>query len=206
MYIRGFSDNQRSAVPTVPPMPNAFTVHWSSDRTSLLPASGWRGKPLPWLFGGPHISHPSLTRAGVAAGDSIFPIALKRGRLMVLCECEVQEVIPIKEFETRFGVPYRLAFQSEHLREWLAERNCAWLAPTCTDDVALLRTATPLTLDRYVPQDRMAEIRMLNKRGDRPLSNLSPDGLLKNPATLCGWYYKLSPATAELFRSVIARP
>ena len=90
------------------------------------------------------------------------------------------------------------------LRDWLGERSCAWLAPTCTDDAIELRSATPLAVDRLIPDDLMASVRFLNKRGERPLKNLLPDGRLKNPNTIHGDYYRLSPKTAELF-SAIAR-
>jgi hypothetical protein len=180
------------------PTSSSFVVMWSSHRIRSARISGWAGKPLPYLFGGPHISHPSPVKAGVSQGDSIFPLAFKKGQLMVLCECVVDEVIPIDQFCERFGVPKLLSSQSQYLRDWLDPRSCAWLAPTCTDDAVLLKSCTPLAFDRFVPLDQMSGIRMLNRRGERPLTNLLPDGRLKDTGTLHGRYYKASPATADL--------
>lgn len=181
---------------------SSFVVMWASDRVQAARTSGWAGKPLPYLFGGPHTSHPSPSKAGVSRGDLIFPLAFKSGQLMVLCECEVEEVIPGDQFCERFGVPQVLSWRSGHLRDWLASRSCAWLAPTCTDDAVLLRSCTPLTFDRFIPLERVARIRMLNRKGERPLSGVLPDGRLKNTNTLHGHYCKASPATAELLSQV----
>jgi len=181
---------------------SSFVVMWSSDRIRSARTSGWVGKPLPFLFGGPHISHPSPRKAGVRSGDSIFPLGFKSGQLMVLCECEVEEIVPIEQFCEKFRVPQVLSWQSEYLRDWLAPRSCKWLAPTCTDDAVLLTSCTPLAFDRFVATDQVPGMRMLNSRGERALTNVWPDGRLKNTSTLHGRYYKASPPTAEMLRSV----
>jgi hypothetical protein len=183
---------------------SSFVVLWTGHRVRAARSSGWRGNSLPYLFGGPHSSHPSPSKAGVAPGDRVFPIAFQAGRLMVLCECVVEEIVSIDVFCQRFDVRRFESTQSEFLRAWLSRRSCAWLAPTCTDDAILLRSSTPLEFDRLIPLDQAPHMRMANRRGERRLRNVLPDGRLKNALTLHGRYYKASPATAELL-SVVAR-
>jgi hypothetical protein len=175
---------------------------WAGDRLRSLRTSGWVGRRLPYLFGGPHISHPSPSTAGVEPGDRIYPLVHTGGRLMVLCECVAGEVMPIERFVERERVPYRLTWQSEYLRDWLAERRCAWLAPTCTDDAVVVKAGTPVAVNRLIPLEEMAGVRMQNAKGERPLSNLLPDGRLKNATTIHGRYYRAAARTAALLAAV----
>ena len=47
-----------------------WLVLWSKDRLKEARERGWVGRPLPALFGGPHVSHPSLLSHRVAGGAS----------------------------------------------------------------------------------------------------------------------------------------
>jgi hypothetical protein len=185
------------------PTSSAFVVAWAADRLRAVGSSGWVGRPLPWLFGGPHISHPSLTKADVSAGDRVFPLSFKGGRIVVLCECVVHEIIPLDEFRRQFRIVKTASvMQDDDLRDWLRPQRCSWLAPTCTDDAVLLRSCTPVAVDRFVPLEQVPAFRLLNARGERKLSNVLPDGHLKNLQSLHGRYYKASPATAAILSGV----
>jgi hypothetical protein len=121
---------------------------------------------------------------------------------MVLFEGTVDAIVSIADFDNQFRVPSAQGWRSEYLREWLRHQNCAWLAPTCTSEAVLLKSATPLTVDRFIPTEKMDSIRMLTSRGERRLKNLQPDGLLKNASSLHARYYRSAPATAELLATL----
>ena len=55
-------------------MSEAYTVFWTIDR--WLGALSVGHKPLPVLFGGPHLSEPSFRRAGVRVGDLLYPVGV----------------------------------------------------------------------------------------------------------------------------------
>ena len=180
---------------------SGFIVSWSADRIRAAGRSGWIGKRVPYLFGGPHTSHPSPRRYGVSAGDRIFPTGFKGGRLMILCECIVEDVIDVDAFY-QSQKPASNGGDHDGLYSWLNERSCGWLAPTCTDDAVLLRDATPLVLDRFVPLDQMASIRLVTRKAERGLNKLLPDGRLSTATGMTGHYFRTTPATADLLAAV----
>ena len=53
---------------------DAYTVFWTMDRWLSAVAVGHR--PLPVLFGGPHLSEPSFRKAGVRVGDTVYPVTV----------------------------------------------------------------------------------------------------------------------------------
>ena len=73
------------------PVPDSYTVFWTMDRGSSAVAVGH--KPLPVLFGGPHLSEPSFRRAGVKVGDVIYPVAVSNRRVHVVARMRVREMV-----------------------------------------------------------------------------------------------------------------
>jgi hypothetical protein len=60
-------------------MADSYTTLWSSERCRRIKQTQQEGATLALLFGGPHTSEPSFRRAGVKAGDSIYPIRVHQG-------------------------------------------------------------------------------------------------------------------------------
>src|SRR5262245_28666099 len=76
-------------------MPEAFTVLWTKERCRWLQRVGDRG-PLTVVFGGPHLSQPSI--AHVRPGDTLFPILVADRTLYVTASLTVREVVPADLF------------------------------------------------------------------------------------------------------------
>src|SRR4029079_17969375 len=135
-------------------------------------------------------------RYGIGGGDVVYPIGITSGRIYVLCEAIVDRVISIAEF-LRDELPGQPV---------LAKRRHAygtsWLRPTCTDEAALLRSATPMNFSHVIPQEALADIRFVNRSGDERGINGLQDGKLKSSISIQGHYLRLSDSTAELFRAV----
>ena len=178
-------------------MGRAYLVLWSKDRLKQAAQAGWVGKPLPALYGGPHVSHPSLLRHKVASGDVVYPVSVFDGRLWIVCRATVGEMIPVEEFVRR---------QVEGILPRVPTGALSWLQPTCTTDAAVLADSTPLRVDCAVPAEVLGSVRLVNPKGqERPLKHVK-DGRLTHTAGLDSHYYRLADATAgilaELVRSV----
>jgi hypothetical protein len=176
-------------------MARAFLVLWAGGRLKQARDGGWVGKPLPALYGGPHVSHPSLRRHHVGPGDVVYPVCVSDGRLLVLCRATVAEVLDVDDLARRqvAGAAPRVP--------WGAR---AWLSPTCTDDAALLSASTPLRDDFAVPPDMLESIRLVNPRGqERPLKHVR-DGRLTHTAGMDGHYYRLSEATDQMLQRLVS--
>lgn len=171
-------------------MSRGFLVLWSKDRLKQARERGWVGKPLPALYGGPHVSHPSLLRHGVGPGDAVHPVCVSDGRLLVLCRVAVADVLPVDEFVRR---------QRDGTVAKVPPEAVPWLAPTCTDDAAVVRDSTPLRDDCAVPAEMLAALRLVNPRGEERALKHVADGRVLRTAGLDSHYYRLSDATDEAF-------
>jgi hypothetical protein len=174
-------------------MQRAYWVLWTQERLKAAEEDGCLGRPLPALYGGPHISHPSLMSHKVSAGDVVYPICVAQGRLLILCRVKVDEVVALVEFERRRAAGLIPAAPTP-----------SWLRPTCTDDAAVVRHCTPLRADCAVPPELLESIRLVNPKGEeRPLKKVR-DGRLTHTAGIDGHYYRLSDATRAMFDGVIS--
>lgn len=182
-------------MPKGPTDGSAYMIYWSKERLHAAEANGKVGKIVPALYGGPHVSHPSLRRYHVSAGDSVFPVAAGDGRLFVICHVVVDGVYDILEYAAIEKLEAKAGRNGGTTADWM------FLAPTCTDDIATVRSATPIRNDRFVPAEQLGSVRILTKKGERPVSGLA-DGRVKHTAGLTGHYFRLSASTVELFRSL----
>ena len=107
------------------PMAESYTVFWTMDR--WLSALSARHKPLPVLFGGPHLAEPSFRRAGVNVGDLLYPIAVWNRRVYVVARMRVREMILLSQEDG----PTLINERFPQFRAWKV------LAPTCTDEVII---------------------------------------------------------------------
>src|SRR5436309_2939660 len=79
-------------------MNSAYTVLWSREHRSRLRRSGDEGRSITVLFGGRHLSAPSLLDAGVGRGDVVFPLGVDRGRLLVLARVVVDRYVSLMDY------------------------------------------------------------------------------------------------------------
>src|SRR5579885_2094014 len=79
-------------------MAEAYTMFWTRERCEALRRLGGVGKPLEVLFGGPHTSEPSFSRATVRPGDDIYPITVRAGVLYILGRTRVRRILSLEDY------------------------------------------------------------------------------------------------------------
>jgi hypothetical protein len=166
-------------------MAEAYTVFWSFDRWRAAVATGHR--PLPVLFGGPHLSEPSFRRAGVEVGDTIFPIAVSQKEVFVVARMRVREMLLL-------GHSDGLSLVEQRFPEYRAWR---FLAPTCTDEVVIGMDGSVPRADVSVPPEVLSRLTFRSKRGERPLRHVK-DGVLTSSIGLQGIYRLAGESAARL--------
>ncbi len=180
-------------------MADSFTTLWSDDRCKLVTKYHLEGTFLGVLFGGPHTSEPSFRRAGVKAGDNIYPLRVKNGILYVIARMRVKEIISLEEYIERnpdlFASVERTRWPSVTFDNYLKlHHEIRFLAPTCTDEVVLGDESTPIRMDAAVSPDLLERLRFRSQRGERGLKHIQ-NGRLKSVITLQG-IYRLSDSSA----------
>jgi hypothetical protein len=103
----------------------SYTVFWTMDR--WLGALAVGHKPLPVLFGGPHLSEPSFRRAGVKVGDLLYPVAVMNHQVFVIGRMRVREMLLIAQEDGPTLIDQRFP----QFKAWKL------LAPTCTEEVVV---------------------------------------------------------------------
>ena len=106
-------------------MSDAYTVFWTMDRWLSAVAVGHR--PLPVLFGGPHLSEPSFRKAGVRVGDVVYPVAVSNRRVHLVARMQVREMVLLGQEDG----PTLIDARFPEYRAW------KFLAPTCTEEVVI---------------------------------------------------------------------
>ena len=193
-------------MPSLAALPDAFTTLWTGRRCGELERAGDAGCPLGVLFGGPHLSLPSLTRAGVAKDSRVFPILVRDGRLHVLGRLHVRDVVPFAAYlAVEFGETGIEGADGRATRDrLLADHPGAGhrLPPlgACVTE-AVLGAGTPLRFDAYVPPDRLTEVRFVSRRGERPIRHLE-NGAVAHASSLQG-VYRITPATEALLSAAL---
>jgi hypothetical protein len=173
-------------------MTSSFTTLWTNDRCKALKQFNLEGTTINTLFGGPHTSEPSFRRAGVKAGDTIYPVRVYKGVLYVITRMRVKEILAIEEYIQRFPEvfagceisPWHSVTFENYLQLNPEKR---FLAPTCTEEVVLGDVSTPLALDITVPPDLLQRLKFRSQKRERGLKHIR-DGRLKSVITLQGIY------------------
>ena len=169
----------------------SFSVYWPADVVDRLPVDA-PGPRLKVLYGGPHSSQPSFRRARVQPGDRLYPVTVRQRILYVLGSVRVREIVEVDELDDdRGGWPARFP-------EW------DFLARTCTNEVVVGDEGTPVRRDRPVPKNVVLDWTFLNRRGERPLRRVDPDGRILGADGLQG-IYELHPDTADGLHSIVGR-
>src|SRR5262245_9278568 len=152
-------------------MSNAYVTLWTKARCTWLRRVR-DGGPLFVLFGGPHISLPSM--AHVSVGDTVFPVWVTDGQLRVIARMQVGRLITLAEYASeylRLGSlpvgPVDPAFPQQHPE--LGHR-----APYgCIDQVAISSEGTPFNFERSVAPEDLPLLRFGPKPGkDKALAAL----------------------------------
>jgi hypothetical protein len=171
---------------------DSYTVFWTMDR--WLSAVGAGHRPLPVLFGGPHLSEPSFRRAGVKVGDLIYPVAVANRRVHVVARMRVREMILLGQEDGPSLIEQRFS----QFRDW------KFLAPTCTDEVLIGMDGTAPRADLVVPPEVLTKLTFRSQRGERHLKHIK-DGELTSSIGLQG-IYRLTEASADGLAELIESP
>jgi hypothetical protein len=170
----------------------SFTVFWTVDR--LVGALAVGHKPLPVLFGGPHLSEPSFRRAGVRVGDLLYPVAVLNRRVYVVGRMRVREILLLGQEDGPTLIDQRFP----QYKPWKV------LAPTCTEEVVVGVEGTTLRGDNDLPDEVLERLTFRSARGERPLRHVR-NGELSRSVGLHG-IYRLSTASADDLASLIESP
>jgi hypothetical protein len=171
----------------------AYTVFWTMDR--LLGAVTAGHRPLPVLFGGPHLSEPSFRRAGVAVGDSIYPVAVSNRRVLVVARMRVREMLLLGQEDGPALIDQRFP----QFRAWKV------LAPTCTEEVVVGMEGTVPRADLELPPEILQRLTFRSQRGERPLKQVK-DGELTSAIGLQGIYRLTAASAKDLDELLATRP
>jgi hypothetical protein len=173
-------------------MTESFTVFWTMDR--WLGALAVGHKPLPVLFGGPHLSEPSFRRAGVKVGDLVYPVAVMNRQVYVIARMRVREMILLGSEDGPTLIDQRFP----QFKAWKI------LAPTCTEEVIVGGEGTTLHADLPLPAEVLMRLTFRSQRGERPLKHVK-DGELARSIGLHG-IYRLAPRSAADLAELIETP
>jgi hypothetical protein len=185
-------------------MADSYTTLWSRARVEAARRHAPADFRFDVLFGGPHQSLPSLRRAGVRPGDWIYPVQVRDFALYVLGRMRVARVLDLAEFAAEF--PDRAAGVGRvGFNEMVAvlRPELVYLAPTCTEDVAIGEEGTPLWFDLTVPGEAVAQLRYRSRRGERRVKHVV-DGRVKSHVSFDG-VYRLAPDSADVLAGVVRR-
>jgi hypothetical protein len=171
---------------------DSYTVFWTMDRWLSAVAVGHR--PLPVLFGGPHLSEPSFIRAGVRVGDLVYPVAVANRRIHVVARMRVREMILLGQEDG----PSLIEQRFPQFKAW------KFLAPTCTDEVLIGMDGTAPRADVPVPPEMLAKLTFRSQRGERHLKHVK-DGELTRSISLQG-IYRLGADSADDLAELIESP
>ncbi len=189
-------------------MSDSYTVFWKNDLCRWLRNAGDAGRPLRFLFGGPHQSAPSLSRFGVRPGDWVFPVRVEKGCLHVISRMQVREFMPFADYLTTVLGLSDADIETNlfALEDWLrAERpELGHLIPpyACIDEVAVAATGESLVFDRPFPGELLTSIRYRSSKAERGLKYVDGGKLTRSLGIEHG-VYRLAPASASLFERLV---
>jgi hypothetical protein len=181
-------------------MANAFAVLWTLERCRWLQRVEDHG-PLEVVFGGPHISLPSID--AIRVGDVIFPICVVSGALHVIARMEVAELLSPEDYvHTRLGLARQTNRMWDDLFHELKRTNPGFghrLPTTCCDRAAAGVRGSELRFDRPLSSEQLDALTFGPKPGrEKPLKGVT-DGKLRNVFAFHGHVRRLSEQSAAIF-------
>jgi len=182
-------------------MGDSYTTLWSNDRVQQIKKYQQEGSRLEVLFGGPHSSEPSFSRYGVKEGDYIYPVRVYKGILYVMARMRVKRLISLAEYIEQYPQVFAHCeispWPTITLGNYLAlHPEKQYLAPTCTEEVAVGEEGTPIRLDVMVSPDLLERLRFRSRKRERGLKHIE-DGRLKSVISLQGGIYRLTEQSAQ---------
>lgn len=180
---------------------DTFVVLWSQDRVKWLRKCGDEG-PLEVVFGGPHISQPSIEK--VRVGDVICPLAARKGKLFVLGMLRVEQLVDPDDFvKVRLGINRDGVLMWNDIRYGPHGTKYGHRIPQTCADLAAKGTGTNFAWDTSVPPESLGVLRFGPKAGkELPLKGVS-DGLLKSILSFHGHVRRASKETGEILKSIV---
>jgi hypothetical protein len=182
-------------------MAESYTTLWANDWITRLTKSRAIDRPWKFLFGGPHISQPSFTRAGVKVEDTIYPIRLYKGVLYLLAQVKVKEMISYEEYLKGYlgllsGEESDLE-RYEKIEQYRKQHaNDLHLLPrTCTDEAIVAEEECSLRFDLAIPPEILERLRYRSKKRERGVKHIE-EGKLRSTVSIFG-IYRLSEASAQ---------
>lgn len=189
-------------------MSNSYLVLCSRNKEACLIQAGYVGRPLDVWFGGLHTSAPRFSTFGVQPGDTVYPVAVRRGLMHLVTRLEVAELMTVRRYlATRFGVPEGDAVRCwEQVDRLAAERpELRPVLPLGCLDEAAVGAGTAVRFDRAVPGEALERLRLQSRTGPERGLRYLEDGRLKKVQTLLGRIYRLSEPSAEEFAELFAQ-
>jgi hypothetical protein len=181
-------------------VPDSFVTLWTLERCRWLERVEDRG-PLEVIFGGPHISLPSI--AAVRVGDIIYPVMVKQGNLHVVARLQVEALTSPEDYMlSRHGLaePRDTMWDVRFANPGNAEAGLGHRFPTtCCDMAAVGSHGSDIRFDRVVPGALLEKIRLGPRKGrEVPLKGVE-GARMKNNFSLQGHVRRLSSESAALF-------
>lgn len=128
---------------------NSYFVYWSTDWCRLLEKVGDFG-PISVVFGGPHVSLPTLGK--IRAGDIIYPISIKNNKLYLIARMEVGEIVDAGNYLNEHGFGSDEMWDSSYTRIIQDNPSLGHRIPkTCADQAAIAKSGTRMRFDFEVP-------------------------------------------------------
>lgn len=175
---------------------NSHFILWPADWCKRLLQVHDYG-PLEAVYGGPHISVPSLGK--VAIGDFIYPVLIENGELFILGRMQVERITEADTYlkEQNITKPYgemwdTLAADLLKKRPDLGHR----IPRTCIDNVAT-GSGTGFRFDFSIPENVVDKLLFGPKFGQEKGLSKRKDGKLSHIA-LQGHYRRLSVDSAAI--------
>ncbi|RYD27594.1 MAG: hypothetical protein EOP86_24300, partial [Verrucomicrobiaceae bacterium] len=178
-------------------MSHAYTVLWNAERMGIAKKHGIAGRGIEFLFGGPHTSQPSFIKAGVMAGDVVYPVMVRNGMVHILAQVVAGRTVTVEEFieaHPQLYPPERQALcpsltldAGVALHPWLRALN--W---SCSDHVLLAQWSSSLGTGTVLPSPMLERLTYCSRKAERGVKGIV-DGRLTTIISLQGIYPLSSP-------------
>ncbi len=184
-------------------MADSFTIYWARDRAEALKSLPKTAGMSKVLFGGPHQSQPSFRRAGVKAGDLVYPISISHGRLQILGMVSVNTIVDAADvMPSQFGLHVQNNNEQWILDSgWPEEFFYKVLCVTCVDEALLALTHDGPFDALYLSEQATDKLTFQNRRSMRKPKGVE-DGKIKMSLPFQG-IYRLSTASADAFSQAV---
>jgi hypothetical protein len=182
---------------------NSYFVLWPNDWCKLLTQANDAG-PLQVIYGGPHISVPSLGE--VKVGDIIYPITIKSGQLFIIGRMQVERITQASVYLQEQNIN-RLASNlwdtsAPELIKQQPELGHR-IPRSCIDDAAT-GSGTHFRFDFQVPTEKISSLQFGPKPGQEKSLSINQEGKISHVA-FQGHFRRLSVDSAILVADLMQK-